>query len=63
MSSEKVPVSTPRFTSLSDLHPSVGKRFYKQSAEYPAPFNQPIVQYGASLVGFIYFEQGIFLMI
>ena len=63
MSSEKVPVSTPRFTFLSDLCPSVGKRFHKQSAEHSTPLNQPNVQYGASLVGFIYFEKSIFLTI
>jgi hypothetical protein len=63
MSSEKVPVSTPRFTFSSDVDPSIGKRFHKQSAEHPAPFHQPSVQYGASLVGFIYFEKSIFLMI
>jgi len=63
MFSEKVPVSTPCFTFLSDVYLSVGKRFHKQSAEHPTPFNQPIVQYGASLVGFIYFEGWIFLKI
>ena len=63
MSSEKVPISTPRFTCSSDVYLSVRKCFHKQSAEHPTPFNQPNVQYGASLVGFIYFEEWIFLTI
>ena len=52
-------VSTPQFTStlLSDVYPSVGKCFHKQSVEHPTPLDQPIVEYGASLVGFIYFEK------
>jgi hypothetical protein len=50
------PSSAPRFTFSSDVYPSVGKRFHKQSAEHPTPLDQPIVQYGASLVSFIYFE-------
>ena len=45
----EVPISTPRFTFLSDVYPSVGKRFHKQSAEHPTPFNQPNVQYGLHL--------------
>jgi len=63
MSSEKVPVSTPGFSFLSDVYPSVGKRFHKQSAEHPTPLKQPIVQSRASLVGLIYFEESIFLTI
>jgi hypothetical protein len=63
MSFEKVLASTPRFTFSSDAYPSVGKRFHKQSAEHPTPFNQPIVQSRASLVGCIYFEGSIFLTI
>ena len=47
----------------TDLCPSVGKRFHKQSVEHPTPFNQPIVQSRASLVGFIYFEERNFLTI
>ena len=43
--------------SHSDVDPSVGKRFCKQSAEHPTPLNQPIVQYGASLVGLFYVEK------
>ena len=62
MSSEKVPASTPQFTStlLSDvypIYPSVGKCFHKQPVEYPTPLDQPIVEYGAPPVGFIYFEK------
>ena len=60
-SSEKVPASTPWFTFSSDVYPSVGKCFHKQSAEHPTPLDQHIVQYGASLVGFIYFEKSMFL--
>jgi hypothetical protein len=63
MSSEKVPVSTPSFTFLSDVDPSVGKCFHKQSTEHPTPLNQPIVQYGASLVGFVYVKKPMFLTI
>ena len=61
MSSEKVGASTPRFTFSSDVYPSVGKCFYKQSAEHPTPLDQPIVQHGVSLVGFIYFKKSMFL--
>jgi len=53
ISSEKVSVSTPHFTSSFDVNPSVGKCFCEQSIEYPTPLNQPIVQYGAALVSFI----------
>jgi len=63
MSSEKVSVSTLRFTFSSDLDPSVGKCLYEQSAEHPTPFNQPNVQYGALLVGFIHFKRPSFLTI
>ena len=61
MSSEKVPVFIPRFTFPSDVYPSVGKCFHKQPSEHPTPLDQPVVQYGASLVGFIYFEKFMFL--
>ena len=61
MSSKKVFVSTPRSTFLSDVYPSIGKCFHEQSAEHPAPLDQPIVQYGASLVGVIYLEKPMFL--
>ena len=63
MSSKKVPASTPRSNStfLSDVYPSVGKRIHKQSVEHSTPLDQHIVQYGASLVGFIYFEKSMFL--
>ena len=63
MYSEKVPVSAPRPTFLSDGDPSVRKCFHKQSAEHPTPLNQPIVQSRISLVGFICFEKSMFLMI
>ena len=52
------------YTSIyisSDVYLSVGKCFHKQSAEHPTPLEQPIVQYGASFVGFIYFEKSMFL--
>ena len=45
------------------MYPSVGKCFHKQSAEHATPLGQPIVQYRASLVGFIYFGKSIFLKI
>ena len=51
------PASTPRFTFSSDVYPSVRKCFHKQSAEHPTSLDQPIVQYGASLVGFIYLKK------
>jgi len=54
---------TPCFGFLSDVYPSVGKRFHKQSVEHPTPLNQSIVQSKASLVDFIYFEESIFLTI
>ena len=61
MSSEKVPASIPRFISSSYVYPSVGKCFHKQSAEHATPLDQPVVQYGTSLVGFIYFAKYMFL--
>ena len=63
MSSEKVPASTPQFTFPSDVYPSVGKYFRKQSAEHPTPLDQPIVQYGTPLVGLIYFEKSMILTV
>ena len=56
------PAFTPQFTFSSDVYSSVGKRFHKQSAEHPTSLDQPIVQHGASFVGFIYFEKSLFLM-
>ena len=56
------PSSTHRFTTTfsSDMYPSVRKCFHKQSVEHSTPLDQPIVQYGASLVGFIYLENPCF---
>jgi len=46
-------VSPPHLTVSFDKNPSVRKCFCEQSIEYPTPLNQPNVQYGASLVGFM----------